>query len=137
MELLRLATVRRGGEQDELLAGLLRDVADKVVALLLAGRSTRRPCARVGFVHDHQFWTLFDEHLAACIRFDEVYANDLVGIVVVHASVALNLPVKARLGVGPDDDGLQVKLGPDFLLPLFAQVWEADNGEAFYFSPFQ
>src|SRR5262245_52220605 len=136
MELLWLTTVRRGGEQDEPLAWLLRDVADKVVALLLAGRSARRPCARVGFVHDHQFWTLFDEYLAARVRLDEVDTDNLVGIVVVHAGVTLDLAVEARLGVRPDNDGLQVKLGPDFLLPLFAQVWEADNSEAFNFSPF-
>ena len=121
MKLLRLATVRRGSEQNE----------------LLAGRSPGGPGTGVGFVHNHQSWTLLNEYVAARIGFDEVNADDLVGVVIIHAGVALDLPVKARLGVGPDDDGLQVELGPDFLLPLFAQVWQADNGEAFYFTPLQ
>src|SRR5712691_3106752 len=137
MKLLRLATVRRGGEQDELLAGLLRNLADEVVALLLAGRRPGGPGAGVDFVHDHLFWTLFDEYLTARVRLDEVDADNLVGVVVVHAGVALDLPVEARLGVGPDDDGLQVEFRPDFFLPLFAQVWEADNGETFNFTPLQ
>src|SRR5882672_5365715 len=137
MKLLRLATVWCGGEQDDLLAGLPRNVTDQVVALLLAGRRTRGPGARVSFVHNHQFWTLLDEYVAARIGFDEVNADDLVGVVIIHAGVTLDLPVKARLGVGPDDNGLQVELGSDFLLPLFAQVWQADNGEAFYFTPLQ
>src|SRR5215475_7142091 len=104
MELLSLAAVRRGGEQDELLARLACDVADEVVALLLAGGSPGRADAGVDFVHDHQFWTLLDEHLSARVSFDKVDADNLIRVVVIHASVALDLAVEARLGVRPDDD---------------------------------
>ena len=137
MKLLGLATVRRGGEQDELLAGLSGDAADEMVALLLAGGGARRSGARVGLVHDHQFRTLLDEDIAARLGFDEVDADDLVGVVVVNAGVALDLPVEARLRVGADDDGLEVELVADFLLPLLAEVRQADDGEAFDLAPLQ
>src|SRR5262249_18703209 len=93
MELRRLAPSRRAGQQAELLPGLPGDGTDEVVALLLAGGSSGRAGAGVGFVYDHQFWALLNEHLTAGVSFDEVDADDLVGVVIVHAGIALDLAV--------------------------------------------
>ena len=48
MKLLGLAAVRRGGEKDELLAGLSGDPADEMVTLLLAGGGARRAARKCG-----------------------------------------------------------------------------------------
>ena len=129
LELLGLAAVRGGGEEDEVLAGFGGDLADEVVALLLGGGGTRRAGAGVGLVDDHQLGALLDEHVVAGVGLDVVDADDLVGIVVEDAGVALDLAVEAGLGVGADDDGLDVELGADLLLPLFAEVGQTDHGE--------
>ena len=137
MKFFRLAAVRGGGQKNQLLIRFFGNAAEQVIALLLTGRRAGGPGTGVRFIDDDQFRTLFDEDIAPDIGLDEVDADDLVGIVVVDAGIALNLPVQARLGVGADDDRFQVELGANLRLPLFAQVRQADNGKALDLAPLQ
>ena len=129
--------MRSGREQDQVLSGFGGYAADQVVALLLRGGGAGGPGAGVGLIDDHQFGALLDEDVAADVGLDEVDADDLEGVVVVDAGVALNLAVETRLGIRADDDGLDVEFGADLFLPLFAEVGEADDGEAFDLPAFQ
>jgi hypothetical protein len=52
MKLLWLAAVRGRGEKNDLLARLLRDAANKMVTLLLAGGGARRSRAGVDLIYD-------------------------------------------------------------------------------------
>ena len=122
--------MRGGREQDELLPGFFRDAADQVIALLLARRGTCRTGVGMRLIDDHQFRALFDKHVAPCIGLDEVYADDLIRVVVIDAGVALNLAIQPRLGIGADDDGFYIQLGANLGLPLFAQMRQTDDGEA-------
>src|SRR5262249_40786501 len=131
MKFFRLAAVWRGGQQDQLLAGLLRDAADQVVTLLLSSGCANGTRAGMRFIHDDHLRALFDEDIAPCVRFDEVYADDLVGVIIVNAGVALNLTVEPRLRVGTDNDRFQIELVADLSLPLFAKMRQTDDGEAF------
>src|SRR5262245_5810343 len=131
MNLFRFSAVRRSREHYGLLAGLLGDPADEMVTLLLAGRGARRSRARVDLVNDQQFRTLLDKNIAAVLGFYEINANDLIGIVVVNAGVALDLPVEAGLRVGANNYGFEVKLVAEFVLPLLAKMRQTDHGEAF------
>src|SRR6185312_4222839 len=103
-----------------MLVWLGSDATDKMIALLLASRGAGRPGTGVSLVNDHQLGTLLDENVAAQVRLDEVNTNDLIGVIVVDAGVAVNLSVQPRLGAGADDDRFHVKLGADFSLPLLA-----------------
>ena len=115
-----------------MLIGLVCKVAKQVVTLLLRLGGAGGPGAGVRFVDDDQSRALFDEHRAAVVRLNVVDADDLVGIVVVNARVSLDHPVQSRLGVGADDDGLDAEFGAEFLLPLVAEMRQADHDEARY-----
>ena len=137
MEFLGLAAVRGGSEQDELLVGFPGDAADQVVTLLLGIGSTCGTGTGVRLVHNDQFRTLLDKYIAPGIGFDEVDADDLVGIVVKHTGVTLDLAVEPGLGIGADDDRLDVQFVADFGLPLLAQMGQTDDGETPNFATFQ
>src|SRR6266545_2577143 len=137
MKFIRLGAVRGRGEKNDLQTGLLRDAANKMVALLLASRGPRRSGAGVNFVHDQQLRTLLDENIAASLRFDEVDADDLIGIIVVNAGVALDLAVETSLRVRSDDHGFKVEFVPNLILPLFTKVGQADHSETLDFPPLQ
>ena len=137
LEFFGLAAVRGRREHDQVLTGFGGYPADEVVALLLRGGSSGGARAGVGFIDDDEFGALLDEDVAADVGLDEIDADDLERVVIVNAGVALDLAVETGLGIGTDDDGLDVELGADFLLPLFAEVREADDGEAFYLPAFQ
>ena len=122
--------MRCGGQQDELLVRLAGDAANEVVALLLAGRGAGWAGTGVRLIDDDKLRTLLDEDIAPNVRLDEVDADDLVRVVVVDAGVTMNLAIESGLGVGPDDHGLDIKLGADFGLPLLAQVRQANDREA-------
>ena len=117
--------------------GFARDAADEMVALLLGGGGTGGPRAGVRFIDDDQFRALLDEDIPARVGLDEVDADDLVRVIVVDAGVALDLAVEPRLSVGTNDDGFDVELVADFLLPLLAEMRQAHDGEAFDLPPFQ
>ena len=129
MKLLLLAAVGRGREHHEALLGVGRESAQKVIPLLLLLRGSLGPGACVGLVHDHKLGSLLHEHVAAVGGFDVVDADDLVGVVVVDARVALDLAVEPGLRARTDDHGLDVELVADLLLPLVAEVRQADDGE--------
>ena len=131
MEFLGFAAVGSGGEQDEMLIRFAGNTADKVVALLLTVRCAGRACAGMGLINDDQFRALFDEDISPVVGLDKIDADDLIGVIIVNAGVALDLPVEAGLGVGADDDGFYVKLVSDLRLPLFAEVGQANDGESF------
>ena len=76
----------------------------------------------MSLVDDDQLRALLDKDIPPVIGLDEVDADDLKGVVVIDAGVPLDLPVKSGLGVGADDDRLQVKLIPNLVLPLLAKV---------------
>ena len=137
LEFFGLAAVRGRREHDQVLTGFGGDPADEVVALLLRGGGSGGARAGVGFIDDDEFGALLDEDVAADVGLDEIDADDLERVVVVNAGVALDLAVETGLGVGTDDDGFDVELGADFFLPLFAEVGEADDSEAFDRAAFQ
>ena len=83
----------------------------------------------MSFVHDHQLRTLFNEHIPSGVRLDIVDADDLIGIVVVDARVALNLSIQARLSARSDDHCLDIELASDFCLLLLAEMGQANDGE--------
>ena len=56
--------------------------------------------------------------------------EDLERVELIDRGVAVNFPVKAGLGVRADDDGFDADLVADFLLPLVAEMRQADDGEA-------
>ena len=87
-------------------------------------------------VDDDQSWALFDEHRAAAVRLDVVDADDLVGVVVVHARVSLDHPIQSCLSVGADDDGFNTEFGTELLLPLVAEMRQANHGETCHLSAF-
>lgn len=113
-----------------MLTPLGRDLADEVIALLLGSGGPGGACACVRFVDDHQFRALLDENVAPHVRLDEVHADDLIGVIVVDARIALNLAVEPCLGVRANNDRLDVELRADLLLPLVAEVGQADDREA-------
>src|SRR5262245_26487705 len=99
MKLFRFSAMRRCGEQDSLLALLLGNTVDEMVVLLLVGGGVCRSGAGMDLVNDKQFRTLLDKNIPAGLRFYEVDADHLVGVVFVNAGVALDLLVETRLGV--------------------------------------
>ena len=113
-----------------MLTRLGRDPADEVIALLLGSGGPGGPRACVRFVDDHQLGALLDEDVAPDVRLDEVDADDLIGVIVVDARIALDLAVEPCLGVRANDDRLDVELRADLLLPLVAEVGQADDREA-------
>ena len=91
----------------------------------------------MGFIDDNEFGALLQEHVASDVRLNEIDADDLERVVVVDAGIALDLAVKPGLSIGTDDDRLDVELRSDLLLPLFAEVGEADDRKAFDLPAFQ
>ena len=129
-EFLRFSAVRGGGKEDEVLVRLGGDVFDQRVPLHLGGCRTLRAGAGMGLVHDDELGALADERRPAGIGLDVVDRENLERIVLVNRRVSLDLAVEAGLGVRADHDRLDADLVTDFLLPLVAQMREADDGEA-------
>ena len=129
--------MRRGREKDQLLARLGGDATDKVIALLLAVGRAGGSGAGMRLIDDDQFRTLLDEDIAAGVGLDEVDTDDLEGVILIDAGIALNLPIQPRLGIGANDDRFDIKLGADLGLPLLAQVRQADDCEALDLPPLQ
>ena len=91
----------------------------------------------MSFINDDQFRTLFHKDITAIIRLDEVNADNLKRVVIINAGITLNLAIKTGLCVGTDDHRLNIQLVPDFVLPLFTEMGQADHGKALDFPPLQ
>lgn len=110
------------------------DVADELVALVLALVAVGGDGGAVGFVDDDEVRAVQQELLPVPVALEEIDAGDLDGIVLVDAVVAGPLALELVDGARADDDGVQVEFFAELLLPLLAEVGRAEDAEALDFS---
>ena|ERR1035441_3202613 len=107
------------------------------MAKLLAGGCAGWSGAGMSLVNHNHFRALLEENVTPALVLDVVNRDDLERVVIVNADITLNLSVQSRPGIGANDDGIQIKLVLDLVLPLFAEVWQADHGKALDPPPLQ
>ena len=113
-----------------MLAGLCGDFAYQMEALLLSRRGASGSRAGVRFVNNHEFRALLDKDISAIVGFDEVDADDLIGVVVINTGIALNLTIQPSLSIRTNDHRFNVEFRPDFLLPLLAEMRQTNDRKA-------
>ena len=122
--------MRRCGQQDEVLVLLPRDLADQLVALMLALVSFRRRGRAMGFIDNHEVGTVEQEEMAVPVALEEVDAGDLYGIIAVDAVRPRLMALQLSDRSGANDDRLQVELLREFPLPLLAERGRAEYAKA-------
>ena len=110
--------------------GVAGQVAQELVALLLGGAVAGGLGGAVGLVHDDEFGAVEEEVVPIAVGLGVVNADDDVGVVLKDAAVGRGLPLQGADGAGADDDGGEVELLRQFLLPLVAEVRGAEDGDA-------
>lgn len=124
------AAVGGGGEEEEVTVGVAGQVAQELVALLLGGAVAGGLGGAVGLVHDDELGAVEEEVGPMPLGLGVVNADDDVGVVLKDAAVGRGLPLQGADGAGADDDGGEVELFRQFLLPLVAEVRGAEDGDA-------
>jgi hypothetical protein len=60
-------------------------------------------------IYNDEFRRFLNKYLTALIGFDVVQGDDLIGIVIIDTTVALDFAVKTRLGIGTNNDSINPK----------------------------
>src|SRR5271157_676938 len=124
------SAMRRCGQQDEVLVVLPRDLADQLVALLLALASLRSRGRPMGFIDNHEVGAVEQEEMAVPVALEEVDAGDLYGIIAVDGVRPRLVTLQLSDRSGADDDRLEVELLREFPLPLLAERGWAEYAKA-------
>ena len=121
--------VRSRGQQHQVSVAFRGEFLNKAMPLMLILVPRIRRSRPVRLIHDHQVWTVHQEQMAVPFALHKVDARHLDRVVPVNALgrclPAFQLSDRARA----DDHGIQVKLLTQLLVPLFAQVWGAEDAQ--------
>ncbi|MDT4830407.1 hypothetical protein FQZ97_638700 [compost metagenome] len=119
--------VRGGGQQDQVSLRVTGKALQQLEAQLLACAAAG---AGVGFVNDDAFGGGSEKLFAVAFALDVVQADDHHRMMVEQAHTMRKVAFDARSGCRGQRDGMQVETGIQLTLPLFDQVWRAEDGQA-------
>ena len=86
-------------------------------------------------IYNHQFGTGTQELVATAIRLDEISGNNHIGIAFKQRLAQAAVSFELRCGAGKHQFGIEVKLVLQLGLPLFRELWWAEDCQARYLAP--
>ena len=129
-ERVRLAAVRRRGDEDQMAVRVARELGQQRVALLTRAAAARaRPGEAVRLVDDDELRAGADELGAAAVGLDVLGRDDDERVGVEQRLADAEPALQAARGRGEDDLGVDVELLAQLALPLLGQVRRAEHGE--------
>ena len=129
-----VAGMGRGGEKHHAAAGFACGKAlEQLIALV--PRVRVGPHAGMRLVDDDEVRAGAQKIVAPPVRFDVIEGYDREEIGVEHRFVRAESPLQAGSRSRADHLGVEAELFGELLLPLFAQVRRADDGQPLDFSP--
>lgn len=89
-------------------------------------------CGSVHFVNYDELRAVDEEGMLISLAFDEINAYHLEGIIFVDGFTMRGFSFQLGDGSGAYNHCVHIEFLREFLLPLFAEVGRAEDGEAFY-----